>query len=91
LASSDLTLPREVQSDLHDLADEMGEQIARGTFLKVTVEKPIPEGNYEELVCTCLRFSQRISDTEVKYWYEDDPDCKYIHLAKPTGSFTVPV
>lgn len=89
MANPLLPIPREVQSDLHDMADEIGEQIARGTLVDLSAERQTSLGNYEVLICTCMRMAQRVGTTHVKYWYEADPDCKYIHLANPPEIFTV--
>lgn len=78
MANTDLTLPRQAQSDLHDMVDEMGEKVAKGTLVTLTVGNPTPLNDPSE--CTCKRLSELRDDGYIHYWYEADPNCKYIHL-----------
>lgn len=84
MAKANTELPRDVQSDLHDMADEFGEKIARGTM--VQLEYSIDEAPQ---LCTCKRYSKRMPDGRVKFANEPDPDCKYTHLTPLAKPFSV--
>lgn len=75
--SSDI--PRVVQSDLHDIADELGEKIATGQLITIDHQRPADVSPYDR--CTCGRYSMRNADNKVVFWNEPDPNCKYVHLA----------
>ena len=71
-------LPRDLQSDLHNMADKIGERVALNEMVEVSlaghiIDKP-------QIKCTCNRYSERIDGEYVKFWNVSDPDCQYIHL-----------
>lgn len=72
-------IPRDLQSDLHDKADEIGESVALGTL--VTIEPTLPvETDEEAHICTCKRYSKKVMYGYVEFWSEADPACKYTHI-----------
>lgn len=83
---------RDVQSDLHDLADSIGEKVAREEMLTLRFEK---RNDNEPSLCTCKRFSQRWHNSDggddVKYTYEVDPSCAYEHLQPLPSDFVIHV
>ena len=91
MANTPKELPRVVQSDLHDVADDIGERIARGQMIEIATDKQL-SGSDLVLTCTCHRFCAKGSGKAVVYWDEPDPNCKYVHLAPPrTTPYTVPL
>lgn len=93
-----MEIPRDLQSDLHDKADEFAEQIAEGKLIALRAKLNRVEGgpeepylrSYEE--CTCSRYSEKKPDGTVYFWAEADPDCRYVHLAPLSSiAYTVPV
>lgn len=73
MATSDVS--RDVQSDLHDQADALGEKVAREQTLGPQ------KGVFGQTVrCTCMRYSVRSEDGYIHFWYSSDPGCKYSHL-----------
>jgi len=73
-------LPRDIQSKLHDAADEAGEQVAMGTVLMIDYVGPENPHLKAYSECTCKRYSERKAKDKVFFWNEPDPDCEYLHL-----------
>jgi hypothetical protein len=76
-------IPRDLQSDLHDMADKMGEKVARGQLVEIdykTAQASVEEGDEPFQLCTCDRYSQVKGDGTVVFWNEPDLDCEYKHL-----------
>ena len=88
MAIVDTELPRDVQSKMHDVVDEVGEQVARGELVTINVgSRPADLDTVGFITqCTCKRYSKRLPDGMVEYWNKPDPGCKYTHpaaLAEP--------
>ena len=66
-------LPRDIQSKLHDVADRVGERVAKGEMLDLDASKPGEK-------CSCERYSVLKEDKEVAFWTKADPECLYMHL-----------
>lgn len=74
-------LPREVQSDLHDMVDELGERVAMGELVDISYEIAGTGLDSKWLRCTCRRYSQADRyENIVNFRYETDADCQYDHL-----------
>lgn len=80
---ADHEIPRDLQSDLHDKIDSLGERAARGELVEVVTGVPFLPGVGKAEICTCVRYSQRDPDDPqyVAFWYKEDPNCEYIHPA----------
>lgn len=89
MAKTSTELPREVQGHLHDIADKLGEQVARGEVVEVVYAKQNGlDDVYEE--CLCRRYSAK-KDGFIHFWSETDPECRYDHLAPNPPPFKIPV
>lgn len=89
MANASKELPRSVQSDLHDMADKVGEAVAKNEMVEVTYAAQHGLENYS--ACTCTRYSA-LQDGMIHFWVEEDPECKYVHLGRMTTvSYQVPV
>lgn len=86
------TLPTQVQSDLHDMADALGERVARGDMVEVSYDTT-PNKTQPPLgvVCTCTRYSEETAKDTYLFWADGDPKCRYMHLQPLPEPFTIKV
>lgn len=85
MAKTSTELPRDIQSKLHDIADEAGERVARGDM--VEIDYGISTSNLQP--CICDRYSKDLGDGNFKFWNRPEPECKFKHIAPLPAPFTV--
>lgn len=83
-------IPRDLQSDMHDLIDELGERVAREEMVNVAFAPSGPDiRDFRSSLCICKRYSMKLNDGAVKYWNEMDPHCPYTHPVPLADEFTI--
>lgn len=80
MAKPSSSLPRDLQSDLHDLADDFGEKIARDAMIQMDYTGPSSFNVEPGKKCTCERYSRLEDDGYATFWHASDPNCEYLHL-----------
>lgn len=87
MATATKELPRDLQSKLHDIADEAGERVAMGDIVEVEYE--LPELGHPMQRCICGRFSKMLPDGSVKFWNRQDENCQYSHVTPLPAPFVI--
>ena len=82
-------LPRDIQNDLHDMADKIGERVALNEMVEVTLDGHIKDKPGTK--CICRRYSERIDVEHVRFWNIQDPTCPYVHLQPLPRQHTIHV
>ena len=84
---AELDIPRELQSEMHDMADEIGEKVAKGELIEMDGSPSFPYPQFTE--CICKRYSRKLHDGRIYFENVVDPDCEYIHLAPLPHRFAI--
>ena len=82
-------VPRDVQSDLHDMADKIEERVAEEDMVEINYETPLRSEKGAR--CTCERYSEDRIDGTIFFWNEEDPNCSYRHLQPLPQDFSITV
>jgi hypothetical protein len=89
MATPSKNLPRDIQNDLHDIADRVGERVAQGEMVDMAYNKSSSPHLRTGIKCSCSRYSELKNDNKVVFWNEVDPECEYMHLQPLPAAFAI--
>ena len=87
MAKTSTELPRDIQSELHDIADKAGERVAMGQMVEIEYLTPAVKDALQR--CVCVRFSKIETDGRVAFTNWQDPNCQYQHLTPLVEAYSI--